>query len=108
VASRLPSSFPFQSHQAVAEAFAGDVERAMIGGTVLRYSQRAHLLRHAQKLGIGRFEANLIVATVQHRRGGDVSGWDSGQEGNGWWLPVVLFLAIQITITAGVWWVVAG
>jgi hypothetical protein len=34
---------------------------------VLRYSTRLNLLRLAQKLGIGRFDANLIIAVAQHR-----------------------------------------
>ncbi len=40
-----------------------------LDGCVLRYSRRVILLDHAQKLGIGRFEANLIIATVQHQAG---------------------------------------
>ena len=34
---------------------------------VLRYSQRLSLIREAGRRGIGRFEANLIIASVQHR-----------------------------------------
>ena len=33
----------------------------------LRYSQRLELLKEAGQRGIGRFEANLIIASVQHR-----------------------------------------
>src|SRR5688572_25146010 len=38
-------------------------------GPALRYSRRIRLLREAQRRGIGRFEANLIIAAVQHRAG---------------------------------------
>ncbi len=37
--------------------------------STLRYSRRLQLLREAQRLGIERFEANLIIAMVQHRLG---------------------------------------
>src|SRR5438046_655750 len=40
---------------------------ASIEGQTLRYSQRLQLLREAKRLGIERFEANLIIAMVQHR-----------------------------------------
>jgi len=36
---------------------------------VLTYSDRLELLEEAGKLGIGRFDANLIIAAVQHRYG---------------------------------------
>lgn len=36
-------------------------------GPVLQYSDRQRLLRLAGVLGIGRFDANLIIAAVQHR-----------------------------------------
>lgn len=36
-------------------------------GGLLRYSARAELLRRSVELGIDRFEANLIIAAVQHR-----------------------------------------
>jgi hypothetical protein len=38
-----------------------------LGQSPLRYSQRLELLKEAGRRGIGRFEANLIIASVQHR-----------------------------------------
>jgi hypothetical protein len=38
-----------------------------LDGPVLRYSKRQMLLREADRRGIGRFEANLIIAAVQHQ-----------------------------------------
>lgn len=38
-----------------------------LDGPVLRYSKRQALLREAERRGIGRFEANLIIAAVQHQ-----------------------------------------
>jgi hypothetical protein len=45
--------------------FASLVEQR-IGQGVLRYSDRARLLSEARRLGIGRFYANLVIATLQH------------------------------------------
>ena len=106
VVTRLPEAYPFQSHPAVAEAFADEVERSLEGG-VLRYSRRAALLRQARRRGIGRFEANLIIATVQHRRKSDAVApqveaeqvWDAR-------LQVVLtVVVVQSLIVLAVWWV---
>jgi hypothetical protein len=36
-------------------------------GPILRYSRRLALLRVAEQMNIGRFEANLIIALIQHR-----------------------------------------
>ena len=45
--------------------FASLVEQR-IGHGILRYSDRARLLSDARRLGIGRFYANLVIATLQH------------------------------------------
>jgi hypothetical protein len=60
--------------------------RQHLDGPVLCYEDRQTLLRTAARLGIGRFDANLIIAAVQHRaemefgathdNGGD--GWTGG------------------------------
>jgi hypothetical protein len=52
----------------LAERFASLVAGQLDGG-ILRYTQRRWLLGQARRWGIGRFEANLIVAAVQHQRG---------------------------------------
>ena len=49
----------------VAQDFADRVRQSM-DGPVVRYSMRRELLREADAQGIGRFEANLIIAAVQH------------------------------------------
>jgi hypothetical protein len=49
-----------------AHLLADRVEAAM-DEDVLRYSKRMELLKEANRAGIGRFEANLIIAAVQHR-----------------------------------------
>lgn len=47
----------------------GQIVNEHVHGQVLSYSRRLGLLGVARRLGIGRFEANLIIAAVQHRRG---------------------------------------
>src|SRR2546430_2781705 len=50
----------------VAQQFA-DCVRDSMDGPILRYSMRRQLLREADARRIGRFEANLIIAAVQHQ-----------------------------------------
>lgn len=49
-------------------AFADEVADAL-DGRDLRYSQRLRLLKRADHFGIRRFDANLVIAMVQHRMG---------------------------------------
>jgi hypothetical protein len=50
-----------------ARGFANEVA-ARLEGSVLRYSQRRFLMSEARRRGIGPFEANLVIAAVQHER----------------------------------------
>jgi len=49
-----------------AQEFA-DLVRDSMDGPILRYSARQTLLREASFQSLGRFEANLIIAAVQHQ-----------------------------------------
>ena len=53
--------------------FASEVATNLAGG-VLSYSKRLELLDAASRHGIGRFQANLVVAAVQHRMGMPAGG----------------------------------
>ena len=97
---------PRKDEADVSAEFADTVAQ-MIDGPVLRYSQRLILIREADRRGIGRFEANLIIAAVLHRPG-------LGQEYElpptsggvmGWVAPVLTFVGVQAAIVAGAWWV---
>src|SRR5438874_2651490 len=44
-----------------------DMVAGQLRDTILPYPTRLTLLRNAARLGIGRFEANLIIAAMQHR-----------------------------------------
>ena len=96
-----------------AGAFAAEVEAAL-EGPVLRYSQRRRLLKAAARAGVGRFEANLIIAAVQHRRraegtGARVVAAETGGGGRdvGLWCAG-LVAVVQATIAWGAWRVWCG
>ena len=83
-----------------------DWVRDQLNGPVLRYSARLLLLKEAQRRGLGRFEANLVIASVLHRTG-------MGQEYElpprriEWLAPVMTFLVLQSALVFGAWWVLA-
>jgi hypothetical protein len=94
------------------ERFGAMVERHL-DGPVLCYSERQSLLRAAARLGIGRFEANLIIALVQHRaESEDVPVWTARtgcpQGANRWWPAMALVLALEATFSLVAWWALRG
>lgn len=96
------------SPDGLARRFAEQV-LASLDGPVLRYARRQELLRQAERLGIGRFEANLLIAAVLHRRPRWQRG-DPGRPGGGRWArarrwagPLLMVLALQAAILAGAW-----
>jgi hypothetical protein len=86
-------------------AFAQEVHEAM-EGTELRYSKRQYLLKRADHYGIKRFDANLVIAMVQHRLGGlEQSPPETTRRS-----PVLIaavFLAVQSIIVIAGWWLIA-
>lgn len=66
-----------------AGAFAQLVSQEL-DGPVLRYSKRQQLLREADRRGIGRFEANLIIAAVQHQTDRPARAAKEASDGNYW------------------------
>ena len=82
-------------------AFRKVVERHLQAG-LISYSSRVHLMRDARCRGIGRFEANLIIAAVQHQ-----SRYFPAieQPARGWkWDGAVMFLTIQLMLAMGLYW----
>jgi hypothetical protein len=80
-----------------------DYVLGQLDGPVLRYSRRLALLKEAQRRGVGRFEANLMIASVLHRAG-------MGQECEmrprvEWVAPVLTVLFVQSTLLLGAWWI---
>lgn len=75
-------------------------------GSELRYSQRLHLLRRAQHHGVGRFDANLIIAMVQHRMG-LIEIPPAPERTRGLSRFTLVTAAVtQLLIVAAVWWLV--
>ncbi len=79
------------------DRFAQSVVTAIQGRT-LRYSRRLRLLAEADKLGIERFEANLIIAMVQHRLNALPSQVDQPPRRL---ITLLTVLAVQACIAAG-------
>ncbi|MGB7159781.1 MAG: hypothetical protein WBD40_17070 [Tepidisphaeraceae bacterium] len=88
-----------------ASSFA-DLVRDRMDGSLLRYSHRTRLLRQAARRGIGRFEANLIIAAVQHqaRKRGDAQTVTTRAS---WMVAVIGLVATQGAIATGIWFMVS-
>ncbi len=73
-----------------------------IDGPILRYSSRQRLIRQADSLGIHRFEANLIIATLQHQRRNHVAVTDdrdaASRPSRRWLLAILLQILIGIAV----------
>src|SRR5437660_7727174 len=65
-----------------------------LDGPVLRYSARLLLLQEAQRRGLGRFEANLIIAGVLHRAG-MAQEYEMRPNRAQWLAPVLTFVILQ-------------
>ena len=88
-----------------AQTFAALVRERM-DGTMLRYSHRTRLLRAAEQSGIGRFEANLIIAAVQHEAGANRPVGATCDASHAWTRgPLIAVAATQSLIAFAVWWV---
>jgi hypothetical protein len=83
-------------------AFTQEIQDAMEGAE-LRYSKRQYLLKRADHYGIKRFDANLIIAMVQHRLGG-VEMAAPEPAGPSRLLLAATFLAVQSAIVLVGWW----
>lgn len=98
--SILPSTMPLEAGRAVAEAFAERVVQ-QLDGAILRYSNRQALVREAEKVGISRFEANLIIAAVQYRHGTPVRRAEGSRAG--WPMLVGFAMVVQALIVVYYW-----
>ena len=83
-----------------------ELVRRSLDGPVLRYSQRAALLKEAGRRGIGRFDANLIIASVLHGTGKRQEYEMAPRSYPRWLATVLVVLVLQAAIVAGAWWVV--
>ena len=69
---------------------------------ILRYSDRLALLKEAQRRGVGRFEANLVIARVLHQEG---MGQTYEMRPKSGWVGLALVVGlVQGAIGMGLWW----
>jgi hypothetical protein len=100
--------FPMQRPapaKSAGEVFAESVADSLEGG-ILRYSARCAMLRQAAKLGIDRFEANLIIATVQYRS--PAPSRRPTARGRRFPSTALTIIAIQAAIVLVAWWLYSG
>jgi len=86
-------------------AFAQQVALATTG-PCLRYSQRLHLFAMANEAGISRFDANLIIAAVEHRAGKNRADVETATEHRSLARPSILLSAaalLQVMILVAGW-----
>ena len=83
--------------------------RENLRGRLLTGSQRSEMIREAESRGIGRFDANLIIAAVLHRAGmpQEIDEFESPRPNRRWVLPAMTFAILQSLIVAGAWWLLA-
>ena len=102
------SSIAFASpvRTGAARRFAGFLAMRMPDAD-LRYSERLALLRAARTFGVGRFEANLLIAAVLERRRGKLRERSiecSSPARRSMLSGVAVFLIAQSAIALGAWW----
>jgi hypothetical protein len=72
--------------------------------TVLRYTQRMELLKEAGQRGIGRFEANLVIASVEHELGRVGRQALALNRRRPLWIgSIALFVVVQSAVAVGLW-----
>jgi hypothetical protein len=78
--------------------------RDHLDGQILRFDQRQLLIRAAGRMGIDRFQANLVIAAVQHAQP-VAAGLNEAPPASlaGWPPALLLFLVVQITIAITLW-----
>lgn len=90
------------------EEFSRRVTCELTGTSILRYSRRVALLSRARRLGIDRFDANLLIAAVQNRAPLTHATTLAAARSRGSWLaPMLAFGVIQSCIVAAAWLVLS-
>jgi hypothetical protein len=93
--SILPTSIPAQKFEVL-------VREAMQKGP-MRYSQRLAMLKTAAALGLGRFEANLILAIEQNRQ--SPTNFEAPRRNWTFACAFASFLVLQSLIAGAAWWI---
>lgn len=94
--SRRQSTRASRPNRAPSSGFAQLVAQ-QLGSGVLRYSDRLSLLSVADAIGMGRFQANLVIAAVQHEGGHGVTP-AKPRRNRGWMLAMAAAVVLQSII----------
>jgi hypothetical protein len=107
---------PAKLHRALRELSAGEpvqpaspasrlaaLAASQMQGDILSYSARLSLLKQAQRLGIERFEANLIIASAQHRAR-PVRREASQRRSFGVFGPAIAVVMVEGLLLLAAWW----
>lgn len=82
---------------------------SQLNDRLLHYSQRQMILKTAERLGISRFHANLVIAVTQHQADSRVA---PVREQRTDWIPTVAIVAVVATvqgiIAMGAWYLFSG
>jgi hypothetical protein len=80
---------------------------ATVDSRLLIFSERHKLLKTAERLGIDRFHANLIVAVAQHQaeQRGAVQAEPEAAARKWSLAPLMLILVVQTLIVSAGWWI---
>lgn len=84
---------------------------ATVDSRLMLFSERYALLKTAERLGIDRFHANLIVAVAQHQaeeRGSTSIPLQKTAKGKRSLAPLMLIVAVQALIVSAGWWILHG
>lgn len=92
---------PQDDRLSAAEAFS-ELVRDHLDSPILRFSTRQKLLRQAAKMNLGRFEANLLIALVEHRHRRHPAPQTRPPTRTGWRIAAVVVL-LEATILAAGW-----
>lgn len=73
-----------------------------MNGPILRYSQRVELMRHARRIGLRTFDANLIIAAVQNRVKETIA--PEPPKPMSWQFAIAVAALLQLAIIVSAWW----
>ncbi len=99
------------SNPAIIRGYAQGVHKALEKGP-LNLMERDRLINRGERLGLKRFDANLIVATVEHQNRGQSSMRLYKEESiqpvifAKKWLPWAIAVGVQSLIVTGAWWLI--
>jgi hypothetical protein len=81
----------------------GRLVLSQLEGRILQYSRRLELLKVAKQLGITRFHANLVIASVQHQFAEPAAGPFVTEPRRRWISTLLIILTTQSLVLFAAW-----